>query len=378
MALAGLLGGLAVYAYHTGRMAPLALATVAAIRLGATPLAWRKALPKLAVAALVGALTVAPLVIYILSDLNGYNHRVSSVSVIGNSDTQTHTPTGLILGNIERYALAYHVSGDTNGRHHMPAAPLLDPITGLLMAVGLGLTLAGARRSPGLGVALALGVIYLIPGVFSGNAPHAMRSLGTLAPACLLAGIALAALGAPTETLVLGATLDAGRPTGVRRRAVRRALVALALGASLTFNGWLYFGAMRVTPTVYGEFDLLETTMGLVAQAPAAASDPALRAVRVYLPERLLGQDTLRFLTWGLPVNAYTGAPLPADGSALVILPASASPGAQAAALAALGPGATALGATATYPGTDQPIALAFGRGAAATRLLAAATQGKQ
>jgi hypothetical protein len=95
--------------------------------------------------------------------------------------------------------------------------------------------------------------------------------------------------------------------------------------------------------------------------------------VRVYLPARLLGEDTLRFLTWGLAVDTYTGAPLPADGSAIVVLPASASPAAQAAALTALGPDATPLGATATYPGTRQPIALAFGRGEAAARLLATA-----
>ena len=358
LALAGLLGGLAVYAYHTGRVAPLALAAVAALRLGTASAAWRKAAPGLAMATLVGAVTVAPLAAYILGDLNGYNRRVGSVSLLDSNDPYTHTPSGLLLGNLGRYALAYHVSGDTNGRHHMPAAPLLDPVTGLLLAVGLGLALVGAKRNPGLAAACALGAVYLIPGVFSGNAPHAMRALGTLAPACLLAGVALTAL---TETV---------RRWHPRAPAV---LGALALGVSLSFNGWLYFGVMRVTPTVYGEFDLLETTLGLVAQAPAAATDPALRAVRVYVPASLRDSDTLRFLTWGLTVEVYTGAALPAEGSALVLLPASARPAEQTAALAALGPGAVALGATATYPGTDQPIALAFGRGAAAARLLAAA-----
>ncbi|NTU80867.1 MAG: hypothetical protein HGA45_16055, partial [Chloroflexales bacterium] len=201
-------------------------------------------------------------------------------------------------------------------------------------------------------------------GVFSGNAPHAMRSLGTLAPACLLAGVALAALAE---------ALPGPRPSPTAQGRGGRALVALALGASLLFNAWLYFGAMRVEPTVYGEFDLLETSMGLVARAPFEAADPELRAVRVYVPEALRGEDTLRFLTWGLPIGAYTGAPLPADAPALVLLPASASPAEQADALEALGPGAEPLGATATYPSSDMPIALAFGRGAAAARLLAAA-----
>jgi hypothetical protein len=350
MALAGLLGGMAVYAYHTGRVAPLALAAVAALRLGRAPTAWRRALPGLAVATLVGGLTIAPLAAYILGDLDGYNRRVGNVSILDSNDPTVHSPLGLTLDNLGRYSLAYHVAGDRNGRHHMPGAPLLDPVAGLLMALGLALALGRARHDPGAAAALTVGAIYLIPGAFSGNAPHAMRSLGTLAPALMLAGLALV-------------TLAARRPQGP-------ALVGAALVASLAFNGWLYFGAMRTTPTVYGEFDLLETTMGRVARAPAMASDPDLRAVRVFLPSKILGEDTVRFLTWGVPVGAYTGAPLPADGPALVVLPAAASAAAQAEALAALGPGATALGPTALLPGTAEPVALAFGRGEAAARLL--------
>jgi 4-amino-4-deoxy-L-arabinose transferase-like glycosyltransferase len=358
MAVAGLLGGLAVYAYHTGRVAPLALAAVAALRLGPTPAAWRRALPGLAVAALTGALTIAPLAGYILGDLDGYNRRVGNVSVFDSVSLTTRTPVGLFLDNLSRYLLMFHVQGDGNGRHHMPDAPMLDPAAGLLLALGLGGALATARRQAGIAAVLALGTIYLIPGVFSGNAPHAMRSLGVLAPAALLAGLGLAGLlrGLP--------------PAGVRRLPWRAALCASALLASLAFNGWLYFGAMRAEPAVYGEFDLLETAVGRVAAAPARSTDPALGAVRVYLPEKLLGRDTVQFLTWGLPTHGYTGAPLPADGPALILLPGDASAAAQTGALAALGPGATALGPVVTYPGSAEPAALAFGRGEAAARLL--------
>jgi hypothetical protein len=236
----------------------------------------------------------------------------------------------------------------------MPAAPMLDPATGLLLALGLGVALAAVRRRPGAAAALALGAVYLIPGVFSGNAPHAMRSLGTLAPAAMLAGLGLAAL------------LEA---QSAKRNV---ALYALALSASLAFNLWLYFGIMRVEPLVYGEFDMVETAMGRVAAAPFSSADADLRAVRVYLPERLRDQDTVAFLTWGLPTYAYRGEPLPAAGPALVLLPGDASAAAQAEALAALGPGASAVGPTPAYPDSGRPIMLAFGRGAAAEALLVA------
>ncbi len=351
-ALAGLLGGLAVYAYHTGRVAPLALGAVAVIRLGSSPAAWRRAAPGLAVAAVVGALTVAPLAAYILGDIDGYNRRVGSVSVLDNNDPQVHSPAGLVLGNLGRYLLMFHVEGDSNGRHHMPEAPMFDPMTGLLLALGLGVACTQARGNPGAATVLALGAVYMIPGVFSGNAPHAMRSLGTLAPAAMLAGLGLSA--------ALGAVGNGQR----------RALVALVLGASLLFNAWLYFGVMRVEPRVYGEFDLVETAMGRVAAAPLASADPELRAVRVYLPDKLRDEDTVRFLTWGQPTYGYSGAPLPGSGPALVLLPGDASAAAQSEAMAALGSGAAALGPTPSYPGTSQPIMLAFGRGTAAARLL--------
>jgi len=347
LAAAGALGGLAVYTYHTGRVAPLALATVAAIRLGASAPAWRRALPGLAVAALAGALIVAPLALYILNDQQGYNRRVGRVSVLDSGNLTTRAPAGLILGNLERYLLMFHVRGDFNGRHHMPDAPMLDPVAGLLLAAGAGLALPLMRRRAGVAAVLALGAIYLIPGVFSGNAPHAMRSLGTLAPAAMLAGLGLAALAPPGRT----------------------AIWAVALLASLSFNAWLYFGVMRLEPRVYHEFDMVETAMGRVAAAPAASADAGLRSVRVLLPQEWLSADTVRFLTWGAPPEAYTGAPISGDGPALVLLPGDASPAEQAAALDALGPAAVPLGALATSPDGARALVLAFARGEAAVRL---------
>ncbi|MCS6880893.1 MAG: glycosyltransferase family 39 protein [Oscillochloridaceae bacterium] len=347
LAAAGVLGGLAVYTYHTGRVAPLALAAVAAIRLGASAIAWRRALPGLAVAAVAGALTIAPLALYILNDQQGYNRRVGRVSILDSANLTTRAPAGLILGNLERYLLMFHVRGDFNGRHHMPDAPMLDPVAGWSLAVGLGLALPLLRRRTGVAAVLALGMIYLIPGVFSGNAPHAMRSLGTLAPAAMLAGLGLAALAPPG----------------------RAAVWAVALLASLSFNAWLYFGVMRLEPRVYNAFDMVETAMGRLAAAPAASADAEVRAVRVLLPEALLGADTVRFLTWGAPPEAYTGAPIPGDGPVLVLLPGDASAADQAATLAALGPEGLPLGPVATYPDGARPLVLAFARGEAAVRL---------
>jgi hypothetical protein len=352
---AGFAGGLACYAYHTGRVAPLALAVVAAIRLGTQATVWRRAAPGLLLAGLVGAITLLPLAQYIVQSTNDYNRRVGSVSVLSRTDLERRTPAGLLLDNLRRYALAFHVAGDPNGRHHQPQAPLLDPITGLFLALGLGLALHSAVQRPALGVPLALGMVYLIPAALSSDAPHAMRALGLLAPACMLAGRAMIALS--------------------QRFTPRIALLVLgsALSFSLLGNSWLYFGLMRTNPAVYAEFDLVETALGRMAQAPQRASDPALQAVAIYLPERISRSDTVRFLSWGTAMEPYRGQQLAGDGPALIVLPATASPAEQQAALAALGPGAQPLGPTAYTP-TGTPLTLAFGRGAAAARLV----QGEQ
>ena len=357
MALTGLLGGLAVYTYHTGRVAPLALAAVALVRLGPHPSQWRRALPGVGIALLVGILTLTPLIAYLLSDLDGYNRRVGSVSLLDSESLTTRTPAGLLLENGGAYGQAYHVAGDRNGRHHMPSAPLLDPLTGLLLVLGLGLVLLQGKQRPGLIATMAVGTIYLIPGVLSGDAPHAMRSLGTLAPACLLAGSGLIAL-----TGAVGAW--------------RGRFITTLLALSLAFNGWLYFGLMPTTPGVYQEFDLTQTSMGRVLSAVRRSNDPTLRTLQIYLPEATYQSDSVRYLGWGMAtVGVYSGTPLPNAGDALIVLPATASRDEQVRAMAALGDGAVALGPTAYYPGTAEPITLAFGRGAAAERLLATLRQ---
>lgn len=359
MALAGLLGGLAVYTYHTGRMAPFALAAVALIRLGPQPSQWRRALPGIGAALLAGLLALAPLIAYLITDLDGYNRRVGSVSFLDSESLTTCTPAGLLLENMGAYGLAYHVAGDRNGRHHMPSAPLLDPLTGLLLVLGLGLVLLQGKQRSGLIATMAIGTIYLIPGVLSGDAPHAMRSLGTLAPACLLAGSGLIALAGAVGSW-------------------RGGFISTLLALSLAFNGWLYFGVMPSIPGVYQEFDLTQTSMGRVLSAARRSNDPALQTLQIYLPEASAQSDSVRYMGWGMAtVGVYTGAPLPPAGDALIVLPATASRDEQARAMAALGDGAIALGSTAYYPGTGEPITLAFGRGAAAEGLVASLRQGQ-
>ncbi len=359
MSLAALCAGLATYTYHTGRLAPALLAILTVLRLGWSRANWWRALPALAVALLVGLLVVFPLVRFILSDYGGYTRRTDQVAVVNAGAEDSHAPLILLMRNMERYLLMWHVRGELNGRHHAPGVPMLDPFAGLLLLIGLGAAMLQRRR-----VALLLLVwlvLGLVPGLLSTGAPHAMRSFGALAPACALVGLGLAAFYQRVEC-------------GSNQRLIRLLPYAVGLG-SLLFNGWLYFGDMAHNPAVYDEFDVDTTAMARVAMAASSSPDAALRGVQVFLPVAAGNDEVTRFLLSGSSVGWVDGSQLSraAGGEALVLLPAGSSPSRQQAALRALGPQARPVANLPCYPNGEGPLFRAYALGDAAARLLATA-----
>jgi 4-amino-4-deoxy-L-arabinose transferase-like glycosyltransferase len=360
---------LAAYTYHTGRVAPLILAAVVAAYLGRDWRAWRRALPLLMLALFVGVFTLGPLLYFYAENAEGFNRRVGRVTVFDSIELDRHAPAALLLRNIERYAAMWHLRGEPNGRHHAPEVPMLDPVAGLLFLLGLGIAahglFGGDARDRRPAVLLTWLGLALIPGVFSSEAPHAMRSLPALAPACALMGLALAALLPHGDTRRIGSiALAFGTRDATRVR--NNALLALALFCSLTFNGWLYFGQMAQDPRVYREFDTVETAMGRLVRSADALGEP----VTVLLPERVRERETLRFLTDGLAIAFYDGrAPvLDPQAAALIVLAGDASSDELAAAQAALGAGALLLEGGPRYP-DGTAVLRGIGRGAAARRL---------
>lgn len=354
--MAALCAGLAVYTYHTGRIAPVLLAVLSAIQIGWSRARWHRAMPALIVAAVVGMLVLVPLLRFIAADFSGFNRRTSQVMVINISDADVHAPLLLVLRNVWSYLLMWHVHGDANGRHHAPGAPMVDPVVGLLLLLGIGLGLSHRHRGTlALGVWLGLG---LVPGLFSGGAPHAMRSFGALAPACGLAGLALMRLY-----------------THVRRSASRRGaytMLGAMLVGSIAFNSWLYFVRMAHDPAVVREFDVASTAMARVARAATDAHDPELRSVRVFLPPVADKDDVRAFLLYGMDVGVFDGQRLSAlpGEQTLLLLPTNAPRSWHIAATRLLGTGVAPLTSLPVYPGSSEPLFLAYSTGDAPARLL--------
>jgi 4-amino-4-deoxy-L-arabinose transferase-like glycosyltransferase len=364
--LSALCAGLATYGYHSGRFAPIIVAVVAAVRIGASPARWKQAGPALLAAVTIGIIVISPLLRFIADDYDGYSRRVAAVAVFNSIEPDIHSPLLLLLRNAERYLLMWHVRGEPNGRHHAPDAPMVDPFVGLLFLLGIGWALRRAREPVFLALVLWLG-LSAVPGIFSTDAPHAMRGLGMLAPACLLAGVAMTAM------------LQNGIPS-VRWNRVAPLLGGSVLIGSLSFNGWLYFVSMANNPQVLGEFEVDTTIMARIARAPFETDDPALRQVQVFLPAKTPRTDVGRLLTSGIPVKVFDGDELsaPPGEQALILLPPTASPEWRAAALDALGPDAIKIEDLPRDPSRNRPLFLAYAKGDDAVWLMREELAGKR
>lgn len=98
-------------------------------------------------------------------------------------------PDGLYQ-NLRSYAGMFHVQGDSNPRHNLPDAPMLNMIEGALMTLGIGAAL-GRALPFGLTILLWF-VVMLVPGILTFEAPQGYRTVGVLPAVYLLITFAAA------------------------------------------------------------------------------------------------------------------------------------------------------------------------------------------
>lgn len=294
---AGLSLAVAFQTYHTGRMAPLLAAWLAFVLLRER----RGLAAGLLPAVFVFAAGVAPVVIYGHRHASEVNSRVGEVFLLARAERSGEAPLAALDTSLGRHLLMFNLRGDPNGRHHAPDQPLLDPVTGLGFLLGLTL-LVRHRHLPESRFLLGALLLTVLPGVLAVDGPHAGRTIGAAAFACLVAGIGWME--------VVGSA-----------RLPRAALVApLVVAAGL--NAWTYFVAMPVDPRVWGASYPVETQMGVFVRGLAESRSDS-RLFDVFVPGEVARSEVFRYLTDGLAVQAFEeGEPLPAaPPGSLVLLP---------------------------------------------------------
>jgi 4-amino-4-deoxy-L-arabinose transferase-like glycosyltransferase len=248
--LAGLVYGLCFYAYLPARFSPIALVIFALylIATGRSHRLW----PVAAWFAAGSALILAPLGIYTLGHWDIVMGRPGQVGIF-NPLINGGDPWGAIGRQLVSTLGMFFVRGDTIPRHNPPGRPVLDPLMGIAMPLGLvwGLVRTRVRWRTATILALTWVGAMLVPTWLAEDAPHFLRAVGVLP---LL--VVFPALG-----------IEAAMNWLERRRRYRWAVILACtiLAFSLAATVWDYFIRYGTAPQTAYAFE--DAAVELAAEA---------------------------------------------------------------------------------------------------------------
>jgi streptogramin lyase/4-amino-4-deoxy-L-arabinose transferase-like glycosyltransferase len=260
-------------------------------------------------------LVIAPVIKFAYEKPDIYFERTKDTSIFANKAPDEQIPA--LLENVRKHLLMFNYWGDPNGRHNLPGEPMLDPYSGALLVLGLGLSLWQLLRPPwrapdrGRAFLLLLWLgIPLLGGILSLDfeAPQSLRAIGSQPAAFLLATLPICVLwqtwrgegGRYTPNLVI-------------------APLALLLALLAYSNARTYFVAQAGDFASWNAFSTPESiTANLLRQL-----DPQTDA---YVISFFHGHPTLNFLARGVPrykrieTTDHLPLPWPADRPIALIL----------------------------------------------------------
>jgi 4-amino-4-deoxy-L-arabinose transferase-like glycosyltransferase len=279
MALGGVLLGLAVQTYHSGRVAPVAGAGLLYLlgRERTSRARW-----PLAFAAGLG-LTLLPLLLWVARHRAEFSERVGEVSLLTQAPLRGEAPLAALDMSLLAHLQMWNVRGDPQPRHNLPGHPMLDPVTGLAFLVGVAVVARRRGEAPHGFVLLAL-LLGVLPSLLALDGPNGMRAVAAIVPTCLVAGV--------------GAHALLSRLPGVTRILA----VALLASAVLALNAHLYFVRRAVHPRVAEEMYPADTGMGVFIRAARARGDTE---TGFHVPEEVARESVLQFLAHGIEVRTF-------------------------------------------------------------------------
>lgn len=235
-----------------------------------------------------GLFAVAPLAQFALHHPEAYWGYVRDISIFQKRDEPDLGKA--LLSNTTKHLLMFNYEGDRNGRHNLPGEPMLDPVTGVLFVLGLGLALGRPRRLPNP-LFLAVFIVGLSAGIFSLDfeAPQSNRAIGSM-----VAALYFAALAAET----LWRSLDRAGFGRLARYGID-ACIVFGGGAYVTCdNAEAYFVRQATDGAVWRAFNGVET---LAAQRMLALGPDK---TTIYASVFLANHEVIEFLAPGVDAHA--------------------------------------------------------------------------
>jgi sugar lactone lactonase YvrE/4-amino-4-deoxy-L-arabinose transferase-like glycosyltransferase len=201
-ALSGLALGLSVNFYFAARL----FLVVAAIFLLHHLLIERTAFLRRHLAGLVlfglfGLMAAGPLSLMAFQNPRLFNERTETVSIF--REVERENSYAPIVENVRRHLLMFNLQGDSNGRHNLAGAPMLERTTAALAVLGLVLVLTRALR-PEYFVLLVWLLVMMQTGVLtlSFEAPQSYRTVDNTIATALLAALPIASIAQRLASLV--------------------------------------------------------------------------------------------------------------------------------------------------------------------------------
>ena len=227
--------GLAIQTYYAILATPVLLLLLFIHRVLAGKWRSRAAGGLLALTFAAAALAYGPVYQYARLHPEQFAQRLSTVSILKvqsaselldlfRDDERRAAFLHTLQSNTVKHLRMFHLVGDPNGRHNLPGEPMLDPITGLFLAIGAAWCLLLVYRSE-MGLLAAWFVAMIAAGILSLDfeAPQGARSSGLPAVIALIAAIPLERASRAARAPARPAERDRrrrarGGPAGRRRR----------------------------------------------------------------------------------------------------------------------------------------------------------------
>lgn len=328
-ALGGLLTGLSIYTYLSSRLGMATVALFALYWVATDPdgpwRSWRRHWRGLVLLGIGTVAAMAPIGVTFITQPFTFMNRAAQINVF--RDVEVEGSLRPLRENVWRYVQMFYEKGDPVGRHNLPGEPQADPVTGVLLAVGLAYALLrlGDRRRGLLWLWLLLALAGGFLSEANVNSPNSYRTLTAVVAVALVAGDVLARLCRGAIHLWPRPAAQS-QPSAGPGRVLYAALLALPL---LAYAGYwetnIYFNRQAVAQDVQISFNVIESR---VSQEVVAGLE---KDAAIYLSPRFYNFSPLRFLVYGLLADEMEGNPLDNPPYRLarpeVDLPVPAEPG---------------------------------------------------
>lgn len=188
-AWAGVFLGASLYTYQAARALPILIVVYLAVRTLMDRDFWRHCGLKVIFVLFVALLVFLPLGSYFIAHPETLVRRANNVSIF-NPELNQGSPLRALMTSTAKTMAMFHVLPDPNWRHNPAMRPVLDPLTGVLFLLGLGITFFRVRQPAYL---LLVWVVTMpLPAVLTASGlPHSTRTIGLLPAVCILPAVGL-------------------------------------------------------------------------------------------------------------------------------------------------------------------------------------------